>query len=425
MCSFRAKTPTFESISVYQFSRFGINKVVAFDRIYLAPVDPIFGLAVTFQRDARENKIDLGIGIYRGEGVQAPILESVKRAEEEILSRESSKTYLPIAGDPEYIDRVGELVFGSDFWEKERARIAGFQTVGGTGALRIGGAFLKEEWNRPIFISSPTWPNHRGVFRGCKLDVHFYPYYDLQNSLFEKENAFAFFRRLERGSIVVLHGSCHNPTGWDFTQEEWQKLVSLFAEKECVPFIDSAYLGFGKELEEDAYGIRAFAASGLDFLVAFSASKIFSLYGERVGALFIGTSKASVAENVASRVQQAIRMEYSNPPIHGSTIVSFILSNAALHKKWERELNEMRKTMEHMRQKFALRLEKELPKQSFIHVKEGKGMFTCLKLTQEEIQRLQNEYAIYMTRDARINLSGLHAENLDTVVQAIAAVSKN
>lgn len=395
---------------------------VAFDRVPLAPLDPIFGLTAAFQRDPREDKVDLGIGIYRGEGEHPPVLNSVKRAEAEILAHERSKGYLPIEGYRAFIESVGACLFGEEFWERERARIAAVQAVGGTGALKLGGTFLKEEWDHPIFVSTPTWPNHRGIFHGCGLEVGFYPYFDVRTSRFEGEQFLTFLRRLEPRSIIVLQGACHNPTGWDLSEEEWQKLVALCAARECIPFLDIVYPGFGKGIEEDLYCVRAFAERGLDFLVAFSASKIFSLYGERVGALFVVASHPQSAENISSRIKMAIRANYSNPPMHGAKIVSSILRDEAERLEWTNELDEMRQKMDEVREAFALRLERVSREQDFTHIKVGRGMFTCLRLTHAEIERLRDEHAIYVTQGGRINLSCLNPSNIDRVVEALAEI---
>lgn len=393
-----------------------------FDKVILAPPDPILGLTEAYLADSRVNKVNLGVGYYKDNMLRTPILDSVKMAEKILLESEPNKEYLPIVGHRALIEKVGEMLFGFTFWEKERARIAGFQAIGGTGALKIGGTFFKEELDSSVWIPAPTWPNHRGVFAGCGLKVDSYPYYDKKKHGIAFDALCAFLEQRERGSIVLMHASCHNPTGCDPSLEEWKTLRAIFAEKELIAFFDCAYQGFAQGLEADAEGLRHFAESGLEMLVAFSAAKNFSLYGERVGALFILTKDPMRKERVESRVKQMIRTNYSNPPKHGAAIVAHILQDAKLKKQWAHELNSMRDRIQNMRTALANRLTSK-GQRDFMRVKTGMGMFCFMGLTEQQVERLVVEYGIHMPRDGRINVCGLNENNIDYVVDAILKVS--
>ncbi len=393
-----------------------------FERVPLAPPDPILGLTAAYLADPRENKVNLGVGYYRDEMLRTPILQCVKQAEKIFLESEPNKEYLPIEGHGALIDKVGELVFGESFWGKERGRIAGFQTIGGTGALKIAGTFCKEELDSPLFCPSMTWPNHRGVFAGCQLRIDSYPYYDAKSHSIPFDALCAFLEKREIGSVILLHASCHNPTGIDPSMDEWKMLASIMAKKELIPFFDFAYQGLGKGLVEDAQAVRFFAESGCEMFVAFSASKNFSLYGERVGALFIMGKTAKNAEHISSRVKQMIRTNYSNPPRHGAAIVSHILCDALLKNHWEAELSTMRERINNMRRELADRLMMQSKTGGFEHLKKGLGMFCFSGLEQAEVDRLRLEYGIHMPRDGRINVCGLNQNNIDYVVEAILQI---
>ena len=249
-----------------------------FEKVPLAPPDPILGLTIAFHRDPRPHKVNLGVGLYKTEDLKTPVLACVKSAESLLLDLEKSKEYLPIDGDHHYLQTMGALVFGKEMWIKQKERIAAFQTIGGTGALRIGGTFLKEELDNPIWISTPTWPNHLGIFKNCGLKVENYDYYDKKNYRLDFEKLVTCFERLPEGTIIVMHASCHNPTGCDPSSKQWELLRSLFKAKKLIPFFDFAYQGFGRALDKDAEAIRFFMESELEMLVAVSNAKNFALY---------------------------------------------------------------------------------------------------------------------------------------------------
>jgi aspartate/tyrosine/aromatic aminotransferase len=395
-----------------------------FEKVELAPPDPILGLTAAFEKDPRPQKVNLGVGLYKTQELRTPVLGCVKGAEAALLDLEKSKEYLPIDGEPHYLERMGGLVFGKEMWSREKKRIASFETVGGTGALKIGGTFLKQEAEHPIWISTPTWPNHRGVFADCALKVESYPYYDFKRHQLDFKNMMGCFEKLPSGTIVVLHASCHNPTGCDPTTEEWKAICSCFKKNRLIPFFDFAYQGFGVGIEEDAEAIRHFLQNDLEFLAAVSNAKNFALYGERAGCLFIVSRSANIGEHITSRVKQMIRTNYSNPPMHGARIVASILENSSLKKKWEGELNEMRNRIHTMRKELNDRLMKKSKSVDFTHLKKGRGMFAFTGLSKEQVERIIDQYAVYMTSDGRINVCGLNQDNLDYVVDSILAVSK-
>ncbi len=393
-----------------------------FEKIPLAPPDPILGLVAAFQSDPRDTKVNLGVGVYRNENLQTSVQESVKRAEAFLLQEEKNKEYLPIEGEKLYLEQMGGLVFGEELWIAEKRRIACFQTVGGTGALKIGGTFLREEMNNGVWIPNPTWPNHRGVFTHCGLKVEEYPYYDKQGSCLNFEGMMDCLGKLSSGSIVLLHPACHNPTGCDPSEEQWETLSSFFKERRLIPFFDFAYQGFGWGIEEDAKSLRCFLKKGIEMLVSVSNAKNFSLYGERAGCLLIIASAEKIAEKIASRVKQMIRVNYSNPPMHGAKIVARILSTPELRGNWEVELNEMRARVVSMRLLLTEELVSRCKKRDFSSIGKGTGMFTFTGLDSAQVEALRVEHGIYMPSDGRINVCGLNRENLEGVVQAIESV---
>lgn len=390
-----------------------------FKNVPLAPPDPILGLTSAFQNDPRKEKVNLGVGLFKTEDLKTPILQCVKAAEAVLLEKETSKEYLPIAGEKLYVDGVGEIVFGKQ-WNQEKGRIAYFQTIGGTGALRTAGAFLKEEKNPLVMISSPTWPNHRGVFSNCGLVVKDYPYYNSKSYSVDFELMFACLEKLPTGSVVVLHGACHNPTGFDLSLEEWKTLCELFKRRGLIPFFDFAYQGLGRGLEEDAEAIRYFFSQGVEMFVAVSHAKNLSLYGERVGCLFIVADCLSTAERVFSRVKQVIRTDYSSPPMHGACIAAQIFHNPLLRKKWVEELDEMRARIVSMRHLFV----EHMKGVDYSHILRGMGMFGFTGLGPLEVEKMIADYGIYMPSDGRINMCGLNSANIDYVASAILALKR-
>jgi aspartate aminotransferase len=302
----------------------------------------------------------------------------------------------------------------------EGKRVCGFQAAGGTGALRIAGEFLKQEVSERIAISDPTWPNHPAIFTRCGMVVEHYPYYDGKKHKLDFERCYGFLKNLTPGSCVLLQPCCHNPTGLDFSLEQWKSLAALFRQNGLLPFFDFAYQGFGTGIEEDASVIRMFAQEGMELVVAYSMSKNFGLYSERAGALFIVTGDQKTAEAVTSKVKTVIRTNYSNPPRHAASIVAHILSTPALKKKWEGEIESMRNRITGLRRQFVEALVAKSQRRDFSFLLEGKGMFCFTGLNSEEVERIKREFGIYLTNDGRINIAGLSQENLNYVADVLA-----
>ncbi len=383
-----------------------------FNQIEQAPPDPIFGLQAAFNADPRPHKVNLSVGVYKDEELKTPILESVKIAQQEILAWENSKEYLPIDGDPLFIDRAALFVFGEQLWKDLENTIYAAQTIGGTGGLRITGEFLKQEIGPQLYLSQPTWPNHTGVFTKCGMRIEVYPYYDAENKCVDFDRLYAYLEQVPPKSVILLHACCHNPTGADLALEEWDKISDLFLERELLPVFDSAYQGFGKGLEKDAEAVRLFAAKGHEMIVAVSFSKNFALYSERIGALFVVAKSRAQKEHIASKIKPIIRTLYSNPPAHGARTVALILGSPELKAQWEKEVDGMRQRIDTIRTEFAEKLD-------FQFLLDKVGLFSFSGLSKQQVEKMIADYAIYMTKDGRINVAGLNAKNIDYVVNAI------
>jgi aspartate/tyrosine/aromatic aminotransferase len=393
-----------------------------FDSVTPVPPDPIFGIQIAFDADPRPSKVNLSVGVFKNEDLQTPILESVKKAELELLESEKSKTYLPIEGSRFYLDRVGSLVFGEPFWSQSSSRIVKAESVGGTGALRMGADFLKQEVSDEAYLSQPTWPNHNAVMARCGMKGGSYPYYDRNRQQLEFDRMLSFLDGLSPGNIILLHACCHNPTGADLSLAQWRQVSDLMLAKKLVPFFDFAYQGFAAGLEEDAKAIRLFAEEGHEMVVANSFSKNFGLYAERVGALFIATHSEVVAQRLLSKIKVIIRTNYSNPPMHGASIVSHILGSRTLRKEWEHEVAQMRERIHTMRHGLVDALAIKCKNHDFSFLKQRNGLFCFSGLEKNQVDRLIAEYGIYMTADGRMNVVGLNFKNLDYVTDAIASV---
>jgi len=393
-----------------------------FTHVAAAPADAILGLTAAFNADERSNKVNLSVGLCRTEDLQTPVMRCVKKAEALILEKEQTKEYLPIEGLKNYLHGLGELIFGNNFWQAHHKRIAAFQTPGGTGALRVGGDFLKMEITETIALSDPTWPNHKGVFSHCGMKVESYPYYDFQKHSLHWEEMVRVLRGLTPGSAVLFQAKCHNPTGLDLTLGQWKTVAGIVRENALLPFFDFAYQGLGEGLEEDAEAVRLFANEGIEMLVASSQSKNFGLYGERIGALFILAASEKSAHDLLSKLKTIARTLYSNPPMHGAKIVAEILSSPPLRKEWEAELKSYRGRITEMRALLAEALGRGTKKRDFSYLANRSGMFCFTGLNRAEVERLRAEFAIYMILDGRINVAGLNRHNLQYVADAILQV---
>lgn len=393
-----------------------------FAQVPKAPLDAILGLTGLFSQDARKHKVNLGAGVYKTEDGKTPILFCVKEAERLLLDQEESKGYLPIEGDPLYLEKTARLVLGSPLYEKLSVNLSLMQTVGGAGALRLGGDFLQKELAcTKCYLSDPTWPNHPALFTQSGLAVHSYPYYNFQKKEVAFEEMLTFLSALSPKSIVLLHAGCHNPSGADLTRAQWKILADLVLEKQLIPFVDAAYLGFDISFEEDAFPIRLFASHSIEFLVSVSFSKNFSLYGERVGLLMV-FSQENTASNVLSQLRVLARRTYSNPPLHGAKIVAKILQTPSLTVQWQQELSLMKDRIDSLRNLFVEHLSLEKMQTDYSYLASARGLFSFCNLSKHQVDRLIEEYAIYLPSDGRINVAGLSNGNIDYVVNALIAV---
>ncbi|MCS3430749.1 amino acid aminotransferase [Klebsiella sp. BIGb0407] len=394
-----------------------------FENITAAPADPILGLADLFRADDRDNKINLGIGVYKDETGNTPVLTSVKKAELYLLENEVTKNYLSIDGIPAFGQCTQELLFGkgSPISEAKRARTA--QTPGGTGALRVAADFIAHNTSaKRVWVSNPSWPNHKNVFESAGLEVCEYNYYDAANHSLNFTGLIDSLQAAQAGDVVLFHGCCHNPTGIDPTFEQWQTLCEMSLEKGWLPLFDFAYQGFARGLEEDAEGLRLFAASHQELIVASSYSKNFGLYNERVGACTLVAADAETVDRAFSQVKATIRANYSNPPAHGAAVVATILSNEALRTLWEQELTEMRQRIHRMRQLFVNTLQEKGASRDFSFIIDQNGMFSFSGLSKEQVLRLREEFGIYAVASGRINVAGLTPDNMSPLCEAIVAV---
>ncbi|BEL79671.1 TPA: amino acid aminotransferase [Serratia marcescens] len=394
-----------------------------FEKITAAPADPILGLTDIFRADARPNKINLGIGVYKDETGKTPVLTSVKKAEQYLLENETTKNYLGIEGIPAFASCTQELLFGkeSPIVINRRARTA--QTPGGTGGLRVAADFIANQTSaKRIWISNPSWPNHKNVFSAVGLEVLEYAYYDAANHALDFDGLLNSLKQAQAGDVVLFHGCCHNPTGIDPTAEQWAQLAELSVANGWLPLFDFAYQGFANGLEEDAQGLRIFAAKHQELIVASSYSKNFGLYNERVGACTIVAADAETADRAFSQVKAAIRANYSNPPSHGAAVVATILGNDALRAMWEQELTDMRQRIHRMRQLFVNTLQEKGAQQDFSFIIQQNGMFSFSGLTKEQVLRLREEFGVYAVNSGRVNVAGMTPDNMAPLCEAIVAV---
>lgn len=394
-----------------------------FEHIKAAPADPILGLGEAFKGETRENKVNLGIGVYKDAQGNTPIVKAVKEAERRILATENTKNYLTIDGVASYNQFTQELLFGADshIISSKRAKTA--QSLGGTGALRIAAEFIKRHTDaKNIWISAPTWPNHNAIFNAIGMNICDYRYYDKETHGLDWDNMFADLSKAGKGDVVLLHGCCHNPTGIDPTPEQWQQLAELSAKNGWLPLFDFAYQGFATGLEEDAFGLRTFLDNHQELLVASSYSKNFGLYNERVGAFTLVAADEDTATRAFSQAKLIIRTLYSNPSSHGANAVATVLGDSELKASWIAELGEMRDRIKVMRQRFVELLKEHGAEQDFDFIIEQNGMFSFSGLTPEQVDRLKDEFAIYAVRSGRINVAGITEANIDYLCQSIVKV---
>ncbi|MDF7681265.1 aspartate/tyrosine/aromatic aminotransferase [Enterobacteriaceae bacterium ESL0689] len=394
-----------------------------FENITAAPADPILGLTDLFRADDRPGKINLGIGVYKDETGKTPILTSVKKAEQYLLENETTKNYLGIDGLAEFNHAIQTLLFGKESAIIHDQRACTAQTPGGTGALRVAADFLAQNTSvKRVWISNPSWPNHRGVFNAAGLEVCEYTYYDATSHSLNFDGMLDSLNEAKAGDVVLFHGCCHNPTGIDPTQEQWQYLAQLSLKKGWLPLFDIAYQGFARGLEEDAEGLRIFAALHQEMLIASSCSKNFGLYNERTGACTLIAADQQIARRAFSQMKRVIRTNYSNPPAHGAAIVATILGNDALNAIWQQELTDMRQRIQRMRLLFVNTLQEKGANRDFSFISRQNGMFSFSGLNKEQVLRLREEFGIYVVASGRINVAGMTPDNMSSLCEAIVAV---
>ena len=394
-----------------------------FEQVSMAAADPILGLTDAFKNDQRVEKINLGVGIYKNESGLTPILASVKEAEKRLLAEETTKSYLTIEGIAAYGSAVQTLLFGKDaeIIRSNRARTA--QAPGGTGALRTGADFaVKKLGIKKIWVSNPTWANHANVFKTAGLEVVSYDYYDAKSKDLDFDAMQKSLQAVEAGDLVLFHGCCHNPTGIDPTPEQWEESAKLMAELGAIPFFDFAYQGFAKGIEDDAHGLRVFAKYNKELLVANSFSKNFGLYNERVGGITLVAEDSDIAESAFSQIKAGIRSNYSNPPAHGAAVVTKILNDAELYKQWDQEVADMRERIQEMRDLFVATLKEKGVTGDYSFISRQNGMFSFSGLSAKQVNRLKEEFAVYIVGSGRISVAGMTKENMQPLCDALAKV---
>ena len=391
--------------------------------VELAPRDPILGITEAFNADKNPRKINLGVGVYYDEDGKVPLLECVKRAERLITERAAPHPYLPIDGIAAYDRAVQALLFGSDSPLVTGGLAVTVQALGGTGGLKVGTDFLRRfAPDAQVWISDPSWENHRALFEGAGFTVNTYRYYDAATHGLDFDGMITDLDRLAPGSIVVLHACCHNPTGVDPTAAQWHRILEVVRARGLMPFLDLAYQGLADGIDADGALVRDFAATPGPLFVASSFSKSFSLYGERVGALSIVAADKGESARVLSQVKRVVRANYSNPPTFGGQVVTTILNDPELHALWERELGAMRERIRTLRWKFVEKLRARAPSADFSFVIDQRGMFSYSGLSKDAMLRLRSEYAVYALDSGRICVAALNERNLDYVVDAVATV---
>ncbi|MBK6601094.1 MAG: aspartate/tyrosine/aromatic aminotransferase [Betaproteobacteria bacterium] len=391
--------------------------------IELAPRDPILGITEAFVADTNPHKVNLGVGVYCDDHGKVPLLECVKRAERELTAHAAPRGYLPIDGLAAYDKAVQALLFGTDSEIVQSGRALTVQALGGTGGLKVGADFLHRfAPEAQVWISNPSWENHRALFEGAGFIVNHYAYYDPATRGLDFTAMQADLQRIPVGSIVVLHACCHNPTGVDPSESQWTTIIELVRSRGLIPFIDIAYQGFNEGLESDGAVVRRFAATPGPLFIASSFSKSFALYGERVGALTIVGASKDEAGRALSQLKRIIRTNYSNPPMHGGQLVATVLGNTELRALWETELGTMRERIHTVRKILVERLRQLAPRADFSFVLRQRGMFSYSGLTRDQVERLRKEFSVYAIDTGRICVAALNSHNVEHVAQSIAKV---
>jgi aromatic-amino-acid transaminase len=385
--------------------------------------DPILSLNEAFQKDSRPHKVNLSIGIYFDDAGRIPVLDCVRQAEAQMLETSAPKPYLPIEGAAAMRSAVQALLLGAGHEAITSGRIATLQTVGSSGGLKVGADFIKRWFpGSGVWVSDPTWDNHRAMFEGAGVAVHTYPYYDPATGGLKFDAMLAAVDALPPRSVVLLHACCHNPTGVDLTPAQWQALIPVLRQRELLPYLDLAYQGYGDGIAEDAFAVRALATAGLTFFIANSFSKSMSVYGERAGALSVVCADAAEAELVLGQMRATVRRNYSSPAIHAAGIVSRVLTDPALRAAWEADVAAMRERIAAMRRSLHSVLSGKRPGRDFGYFLSQRGMFSYTGLSAPQVDRLRDEFAVYLVRSGRLCISGLNVSNIERTATAIAEV---
>ena len=393
-----------------------------FENAPLNPPDAIFGLIEKFKKDSNPNKINLSVGVYQDESGKTPVMNAVYEAEKKLLASRGTKSYLPIDGSPSYRDAIGRLILGDELFDGGSVHSCTAQTPGGTVSLRLSGEVLKRVFNvSAIWMSNPTWANHTKIFATAGLDVKKYDYLDDSGTGIGFDKVLASLQSANAGEAILLHAVCHNPTGVDPTPDQWKQLCDLIVEKGLIPVFDFAYQGFGESVDADAAPIRNFVTAGHEAIVCNSFSKNFGLYGERVGGITAISKTKEAATAMQSQIKLMIRTMYSNPPLHGASIVDTILNDADLRANWIAELSAVRERIVQLRTDFVSQLTERLPNHDFNYINLQRGMFSFSGLTKDQVDTLQTEHSIYALGSGRINIAGINSSNMKQLCDAIAS----
>jgi aromatic-amino-acid transaminase len=393
--------------------------------VELAPRDPILGVSEAFHADPNPRKVNLGVGVYCDDNGRIPLLECVKQSEHEIADSAAPRGYLPIDGIAAYDKTVQALVFGADSDLIKSGRVVTVQALGGTGGLKLGADFLRRfAPGAQVWISDPSWENHRALFEGAGFIVNTYPYFSAATRGLDFDGMRAALEAMPAGAIVLLHACCHNPTGVDPSPAQWAVILEIVRKRGLIPFLDIAYQGFADGIDADGVVVRQFASTPGPLFVSNSFSKSFSLYGERVGALSVVSADRDEAGRVLSQLKRVVRANYSTPPTHGGQIVASVLSDPKRRAVWEAELAAMRVRIREMREALRAKLEHRLPGKDFTYITNQRGMFSYTGLTKAQVERLRDEFSVYAVDTGRICVAALNSRNIDTVADAIAAVSR-
>ena len=390
-----------------------------FESLQAASADAILGLIAEHNNDPRPEKIDLGVGVYRTEQGETPVLDVVKRAEQHLVDSQNSKAYIGTAGAADFNAAMQALTFGESAPDD---RLVTIQTPGGSGSLRVAaGMILRASPEASVWVSEPTWANHVPLLAGAGLDLKPYPYYDTENHVIKIDEMLAALRTAPAGDIVLLHACCHNPSGLDLSEDNWKAVADVIIERDLVPFIDMAYQGFANDLDADAFSVRHMAGRVKEMIVSSSCSKNFGLYRDRVGTLSLLTADTAARDIVGSQVNNLVRTIYSVPPDHGAAVVSMILNDADLRRDWIVELTDMRERLQAMRSLLNDALAEKLPERDFTHLVRATGMFCFLGISAAQVARLKRDFGVYMVDSSRINVAGITPQNVDYLATSIAA----